>query len=119
MLVGATIIIVMIILALYTMRRRGLTISDVIRNSKDTVRRRGGPPPPPSKYGLDRKQSYHDDYMYIGKDVHHPRPAMKVARSGSLSTQTPLQPLGRSDRYVRSNLRRAGEDFFFPCSKLL
>ena len=105
--IGATIIIVMIVLAIYTMRKRGMTLSDLIRNSKDTVRRQGGrPPPPPSKYGLDRKQVYDDDYMYVGKALNAPRPAAAGSRSGSLSTQTPLQPLGRSDSFNLSSLDR-------------
>jgi hypothetical protein len=82
----------MVILAFYTMRKRGLTIKDVIRNGQDTLRNRGGPPPPP-KYDMDRKQSY-DGYMYPPKQA-----AMSI-RSGSLSTKTTLQPLGRSDTYV-------------------
>lgn len=98
--VGATIIIVMIILALYTMRKRGLTIKDVIQHGKNQVRR--GPPPPP-KYGMDKKQPYDDEYTYARKNsVYPPLPAAINSRSGSLSTQTPLQALGRSDRYVNS-----------------
>ena len=89
----------MIILALYTMRKRGLTFSDVIKNGKNTVRRRGGGPPPPPKYGMDYKQSHDDDYMAAGKDG-YPQRAAIASRSGSLSTQTPLQPLGRSERYT-------------------
>lgn len=90
----------MIILAYYTMRKRGLTLSDVIRDSKDTMRRRGGPPPPP-KYGMDKKQPYDDDWMYAGKDVYPPGRAATGSRSGSLSTQKPLQALGRSERYAK------------------
>jgi hypothetical protein len=89
----------MVILGLYTMRRRGMTISDVIRDAKDTLRRRGSPPPPP-KYDMDKKQGF-DDYVYAGRDVYPPRQAATSSRSGSLSTQKPLQPLGRSDRYVK------------------
>jgi hypothetical protein len=87
----------MLILAFYTMRKRGLTIKDVVRNGKDTLRNRNGPPPPP-KYDMDRKGSF-DDYMYAGKDTYPQRAAMSM-RSGSLSTKTTLQPLGRSDRYA-------------------
>lgn len=93
----------MIILALYTMRKRGLTLSDVIRNGRNTVRRRGAPIPPP-KYGMDNKQSY-DDYMYVGKDG-YPARAATASRSGSLSTQRPLQALGRTDRYAKLDDRQ-------------
>ncbi|KAF2031162.1 hypothetical protein EK21DRAFT_88299 [Setomelanomma holmii] len=96
--IGATIIIVMIILALYTMRKRGLTIRDVIMKGKDSMRRRGAPPPPP-KYAMDNKQAYNDDY-----NVYPPRTAAVSSRSGSLSTQTPLQPLGRSDSFNLNGL---------------
>jgi hypothetical protein len=86
----------MVILAFYTMRKRGLTIKDVIRNGQDTLRNRGGPPPPP-KYDMEKKQSY-DGYMYP------PKQAAMSTRSGSLSTKTTLQPLGRSDRYDEPRL---------------
>ncbi|KAH7083666.1 hypothetical protein FB567DRAFT_89177 [Paraphoma chrysanthemicola] len=102
--IGATIIIVMIILALYTMRKRGLTIKDVITKGKATMRRRGAPQPPP-KYGMDNKQAY-DDEFYAGKDVYPPRTAALSSRSGSLSTKTPLQPLGRSDSFNLNGLER-------------
>jgi hypothetical protein len=91
----------MLILAYYTMRKRGLTIRDVIRNGQDTLRNRGGPPPPP-KYDMDRKS--YDEYMYAGKDTYPQRAAMST-RSGSLSTKTTLQPIGRTDRYVEPRVR--------------
>jgi hypothetical protein len=88
----------MIILGLYTMRKRGLSFADVINNGKDTVRRHRRPPPPPSKYGMDSKKMHADEYSYPTKEIYPPRMAAGSSRSGSLSTQTPLQPLGRSDR---------------------
>lgn len=98
---GATIIIVMIILALYTMRKRGLTLKDVIQNGKNQLRR--GAPPPPPKYGMDNKLPYEEGYGYARKNsINAPLATAMKPRSGSLSTQTPLQPLGRSDRYVTS-----------------
>ncbi|KAF2826007.1 hypothetical protein CC86DRAFT_37930 [Ophiobolus disseminans] len=103
--IGATIIIVMIVLALYTMRKRGLTLTDVIRSGKNTVRRRGGGPPPPPKFGMDNKQPYDEGYGYAGKDG-YPQRAATASRSGSLTTQTPLQPLGRSDSFKQTVLER-------------
>lgn len=90
----------MLVLGLYTMRKRGLSFADVIRKGKDSFRNRGTPPTPP-KYDMDKKQSYDDDYMYVGKDINPPRPAAAGSRSGSLSTQTPLHPLAQSNRYVK------------------
>jgi hypothetical protein len=98
----------MIILAFYTMRKRGLTISDVIQNSKASLRRRDGPPPPP-KYDMDTKRSF-DDYMYAGKDMYPPRQAATSTRSGSLSTQKPLQTLGRSDSFNQMGLNRSNSN---------
>lgn len=86
------------------MRKRGLTFSDVIKNGKDTVRRRGGGPPPPPKYSMDNKQSFDDD-SYVGK-AGYPSRAVTGSRSGSLSTQTPLQPLGRSESFKTTMLER-------------
>jgi hypothetical protein len=88
----------MVILALYHMRKRGLTLSDVIRDSKNSVRRRAGPPPPP-KYGMDKKQSYDDNWSYSSKEIYPPGRAATGSRSGSLSTQKPLQAMGRSDSF--------------------
>ncbi|KAH7384259.1 hypothetical protein DE146DRAFT_770032 [Phaeosphaeria sp. MPI-PUGE-AT-0046c] len=45
--IGATIVLVMIVLGLYTMRKRGLTFSDVLRRSQDSFRGRSAPPLPP------------------------------------------------------------------------
>lgn len=100
--IGATIIIVMIILGIYTMRKRGLTFADVINNSKDTLRRRGGGPTTPPKFDMDKKVAYDDEWIYGGKDS-YPQRAVSSSRSGSLSTQTPLKPLARSDRSVYSH----------------
>lgn len=92
--------IVMIVFALYTMRKRGLTFSDAIRTGKDWIRQRRGPPPPPPKHDVDMKQPYDEAYMYGAKGVQPPRLAVKTSRSGSLATQTAVLPLGRADRYV-------------------
>ncbi|KAH7370971.1 hypothetical protein BKA66DRAFT_424818 [Pyrenochaeta sp. MPI-SDFR-AT-0127] len=107
--IGATIIIVMLILAFYTMRKRGLTIKDVMRRGKSHMRR--GPPTPP-KYGMDNKQVYEDNYAYARKNsVYPPLPATINSRSNSLSTsQRPLQPLGRSDSFGQRGLERSGSN---------
>lgn len=90
----------MIILGLYTMRKRNLTFRDLVQHGKNRVRR-GPPPPPPPKYGMDNKQQYEEEYAYARKNSVNPlQPAAVLSRSGSLPRQTPLQPLGRSDRYV-------------------
>jgi hypothetical protein len=99
----------MIILALYTMRKRGMTISDVIQNCKASLQRRGGPPPPP-KYDMDTKSGF-DDYMYAGKGVYPPRQAATSTRSGSLSSTTkPIQPIGRSDSFNQLGLNRSNSN---------
>ena len=96
--IGATIIIVMIVLGLYTMRKRGLTIRDVVQHGKSQMRRR---PVPPPKYGFDKKQFYEHSNSYSRTTlVNAPLPAASISRSVSLSRQVPLQPLKRSDRYV-------------------
>lgn len=97
----------MAILGLYTMRKRGLSFSDVVQHGKNQVRRR--PPPPPSKYGLDNKQAYDDEYARGRQgSMYPPQRAASVARSGSLSTQRPLQSLGRSESFGQRGLERNG-----------
>ncbi|KAL5120035.1 hypothetical protein ACEQ8H_002133 [Pleosporales sp. CAS-2024a] len=100
--IGATIVLVMIILGLYTMRKRNLTISDVIQSSKASFRRRDGPPPPP-KYDMDTKQRF-DDY------IHPPRKVATSIRSASRATRTPIQPLGRSDSFNQPGLNRSNSN---------
>lgn len=102
---GATIIIVMIILALYTMRKRGLSIMDVLQYGRNQVRRT--PPPPPSKFGLDTKRSFHDDYSYSRKNsIPPPQLAAINTRSNSLSMRAPIQNLGRSESFNQRGLSR-------------
>ncbi|KAH8725862.1 hypothetical protein GQ44DRAFT_726598 [Phaeosphaeriaceae sp. PMI808] len=105
--IGATIIIVMMVLALYTMRKRGMSLKDVMKHGKDSMSRRRNPPPPPAKYGVDKKQAYDEDWVYGGKDMYPPQQAAKTSRSGSLSTQTTLQPLARSESFKEN-----GQTFF-------
>ncbi|KAF1943756.1 hypothetical protein EJ02DRAFT_399755 [Clathrospora elynae] len=103
--IGATIIIVMILLVIYTMRKRGLSFADVIQQGKQQMRRTG--PPPPPKYGFDGKRSFDDESSYGKNDsVYAPPPAAIKARSGSFATQTPLQTLGQSDSFNKQGLER-------------
>ncbi|KAL6709086.1 hypothetical protein ACN47E_001902 [Coniothyrium glycines] len=103
--IGATIIIVMIILALYTMRKRGMTLKDLVQRGKAQARR--GPPPPPSKYGLDNKQQFENDYAFARKNsLPPPQLAAINTRTSSFSSRTPLQNLGRSDSFGQRGLDR-------------
>ncbi|RAR00604.1 hypothetical protein DDE82_007175 [Stemphylium lycopersici] len=110
--IGATIIIVMIVLAAYTMRKRGLTFKDVIQQGKQQFRR-GPPPPSASRYELDKKQMFDDERAYGMNDtVNAPRPAAIPVRSGSLSTQKPLQALERSDSFNKPPTRDGNQSFY-------
>jgi hypothetical protein len=101
----------MIVLALYTMRKRGLTFSDVLQQGKQQMRR--GPPPPISKYDQDQKQPIDDEYVYRKNDtIGAPPPAATNARSGSLSSQTRLQVLGRSDSFTQPPTRDGTNSFY-------
>lgn len=95
---GATIIVVMLILAIYTMRKRGLSLAEAIKRGKYQVTRRGPPPPPPKKFqptDWDAKQTYASEYASSRNNTITP-PPVAVARSGSFSSQRPL--MARSDR---------------------
>ncbi|KAJ8111396.1 hypothetical protein OPT61_g6000 [Boeremia exigua] len=95
--IGATIIVVMVVLAIYTMRRRGMSFSDVLRQGKNQVTRRGGGSG--SKYDWDNKQNIEQRYSLRNDAVYPPPAAAKGSRSGSLSSQTRVQPLARSDSF--------------------
>ncbi|KAF1828476.1 hypothetical protein BDW02DRAFT_238953 [Decorospora gaudefroyi] len=115
--IGATIVIVMVVLAFYTMRKRGLSLADVIKQGKQQIRR--GPPPPPSKYGMEKKQSFDDGFTYGSTNpISAPPPAAITARAASPSTQIPLQPVEMdasaqrsfyNDTPSRSNSHRRNE----------
>ena len=96
-MLGATIIIVMVVLAFYTMRRRGLSFSDVVRQGRNQITRRGGQGSG-TRYDWDNKQNLEQRYSVRNDAVYPPPPAAVAARSGSLSSQTRVQPLGRTDR---------------------
>jgi hypothetical protein len=100
----------MIVLALYTMRKRGLTFTDVLNQGKQQMRR--GPPLPPS-YGQDQKQHIDDEYVYRSNaSINAPQPAAMNARSGSLSSKTRLQTLGRSDSFNQPPTRDGNKSFY-------
>lgn len=123
--IGATIIIVMIILALYVMRKRGLSLADVIHQGKSHLRR--GPPPPPAKYGMDQKhygmekvhdcgygraqknsvypqQQYAVYYAQRQKSVHHPQ---KQTPAYSPQQQNPVYAPQRAASLTRSSSSRS------------
>lgn len=104
----------MIILAVYTMRKRGLTLAEAVKHGKYHVTRRGAPPPPPKKLqsNWDQKQDYVDSgYGSMRNDaVTAPQAAASLGRSGSNSSQRPLMALERSDRYVSLISSQSAED---------
>ncbi|KAF2196996.1 hypothetical protein GQ43DRAFT_475833 [Delitschia confertaspora ATCC 74209] len=81
--IGATIIVVMILLAIHTMRKRGITFKEAVQRSKDAVSRHRGPPPPP------KSESWEKPADSIDKDtLSGPRPVF--TRAASSSSQRPL-----------------------------
>jgi hypothetical protein len=102
----------MVVLAMYTMRKRGLTFRDVLQQGKQQLRR-GPPPPPPSRYGQDKKQNFDDEYAYgINDSFNAPRPTVAPTRSSSLSSQKRLQALGRSDSFNQPPTRDGTQSFY-------
>jgi hypothetical protein len=93
----------MIILAIHTMRKRGLTLREAVTHGKNRVTRRGGPPTPPkSKMWEKQESTFTTDYGSMRNDtVTPPQRAMSIERSGSTSSQRPLMALQRSERYVQ------------------
>ncbi len=99
---GATIIVVMIVLAIYTMHKRRLTFKDLLRPG--SIRARSAKSSS-SQYPMDNKQGYEDTYAYSRSNPSFsPPPAALTSRSSSLSNQTLLKPLGRSERYIKNYL---------------
>ena len=78
------------------MRRRGLSFSDVLKLGKNQVSRRSGGSD--SKYEWDNKQNIEERYSLRNDAIYPPPPAAISTRSGSRSSQTRVQPIGRSDR---------------------
>ena len=89
----------MIVLSFYTMYKRGLTVKDLFRRKENRSRSA-----PPSQYPVDNKQIYEESLSHPRSITSfYPAPAAVNSRSSSLSTQTLLKPLGRSDRYVNNS----------------
>ncbi|KAF1355791.1 hypothetical protein EJ07DRAFT_130721, partial [Lizonia empirigonia] len=107
--IGATIIIVMIVLAFYTMRRRGLSFMDLVRQGKNQVTGRGAQYS--SKYDWDNKQTLGERYSVRSDAVYPSQPAAVLSRSGSSSSQTRLQPLARSDSFRNEFSDRTQQTF--------
>ncbi|KAF2111491.1 hypothetical protein BDV96DRAFT_183992 [Lophiotrema nucula] len=94
--IGATIIVVMVLLAIHTMRKRGLTLAEAVKHGRYQVTRRG--PPPPPKGSTRDKQAFDDNYGSMrNNSVLPPQPA--VARSGSFSSQRPLMAPQRNTSF--------------------
>jgi hypothetical protein len=101
-MLGGTILLVMIIMAVYTMRKRGLTLSEAVRHGRNQMTRRG-PPPPPKTYqsDLDSKMDYSSQG---GSTIAPLQPTM--ARSASYRSQKPLMALERNDSFRQPGSQR-------------
>ncbi|EOA87392.1 uncharacterized protein SETTUDRAFT_31659 [Exserohilum turcica Et28A] len=115
--IGATIIIVMLVLAIYTMRKRGVSIKGLLHPGKGPYQ--NGPPPSlASRYGQDHKYMYGDERGYgMNDSINAPRPAAYSVKSGSFSTQKPLQSLGRSDSFNQPPTRDGNRSFYEDASE--
>ncbi|PSN66358.1 hypothetical protein BS50DRAFT_635490 [Corynespora cassiicola Philippines] len=93
----------MVILAIYTMRKRGLSFSELLSSGKISAARRAPPPPPKRAFSSwDQKSGFSSDYGSMKNDNDMPpQPAAAISRSGSLNSQRPLA-LERSDSFTRT-----------------
>ncbi|KAF2011232.1 hypothetical protein BU24DRAFT_277130 [Aaosphaeria arxii CBS 175.79] len=107
--IGATIVIVMIILGIYTMRKRGLSFSEASRQVKNRAMGRRPAPPPKQASGWQQdKKPYMDDYDEMRQNtVTPPQRAASIPRSGSISSQRPLQDIQRNDSINRQVAQRS------------
>ncbi|CAI6300163.1 unnamed protein product [Periconia digitata] len=106
--IGATIIIVMTILGIRAMRKRGITFLEALQAARYQITHGGPPPPPkqptPTEFWPDAKEKQSSEYGSIrSESVKAPQAAM--ARSASHRSQKPIAPLDRSDSF---NLDRKG-----------
>ncbi|ORY17174.1 hypothetical protein BCR34DRAFT_597254 [Clohesyomyces aquaticus] len=86
--IGATIIVVMVMLAIHTMRKRGMSFKEAVKHGKYQVTRRGPPPPPKRAPGWN-KPAYSTSYgSMTGTTVTAPQATL--ARTGSNSSSRPL-----------------------------
>ncbi|KAF2126588.1 hypothetical protein P153DRAFT_346499 [Dothidotthia symphoricarpi CBS 119687] len=89
--IGATIVVVMVIFAIYTMRKRGISFKMVVnKRNEDSTRA-------PSRDDWENKQTFEDDFGSTNKSV----------RSGSSSSRPPTQPLVRSNSSNQYELGRS------------
>ncbi|OCL03676.1 hypothetical protein AOQ84DRAFT_392096 [Glonium stellatum] len=101
--IGATIIVVMIICGIYTMRKRGITFAEAIKRTKPSRYQRQSATPPSRgrnwttpAYTWDRKEPFE-----YGSMKALPTTPRRVAMSRAASdSQRTLIPLSRSPRYV-------------------
>lgn len=99
----------MIVLAIYTMRKRGITLSQAIKQGTRQVTHRGPPPPPKYQGDWDAKQSFSNDYGSLRKNTVTP-PAATMARSGSFKSQRPPMTLDRNDSFNLNSNRNPSSD---------
>lgn len=106
--IGATIIVVMVLLALRTMRKHSITFPEAVKRARYKFSRDGAPPPPPPKESVWDKVAHSKDFPSY-PDA--PRPSL--ARSGSASSQQPLiaplrsNSLNRQPSSARASIPRA------------
>ena len=94
----------MILLAIHTMRKRGLTLAEVVKQGRYQVTRRGPPPPPKKNESTwDSKPGFGGEYGSMRSNTVTPPPVAALVRSGSNSSQRPLMALNRSERCVTSS----------------
>ncbi|KAF2744926.1 hypothetical protein M011DRAFT_407593 [Sporormia fimetaria CBS 119925] len=95
--IGSTILLVLVALSVYTMRKRDLTLLQAINHGKNKVTRRGPTPPPKS---WDEKRLAPMEYGSMRKSpITPPQRAVSIARSTSSSSQRPLMALERSESF--------------------
>ncbi|KAF2281138.1 uncharacterized protein EI97DRAFT_454357 [Westerdykella ornata] len=111
--IGATIILVMAVLAIHRMRKRNLTFRQALDHGRyrfNRATRRGGPRPPPKSEEWDTKRAYESDYGSIRKNsIPPPQRAMSMRRSESNSSQRLVTGLQSSESF--SNRGQAPEPF--------
>ncbi|KAF1978779.1 hypothetical protein BU23DRAFT_188335 [Bimuria novae-zelandiae CBS 107.79] len=107
--IGATIIIVMAVLAIYTIRKRGVSLTQTIKQRKIQVPRRGPPPPLKFQGECAAKQSFSNDYGALRTHTVTPPPAA-IARSGSSLSQCPSTGPNRNDSFNLQSHRKPSAD---------
>lgn len=104
---GATILLVMAILAIYTMRKRKMTFRQAIEYGKNRMvrsKRSRSPPTPPKTEAWDHKAAYDADFGAVVKNPmlspELPKKALSLHGSDSGSSRKLFVTLQRKDRYV-------------------